>query len=73
MMVNASTTAALRGGKVLSDAATTSSAERPPALIACRRSFPAGFNPVMFILSVLLIPIVAFAFMMMVVDSREWL
>ena len=54
-----------------SDAATTSSAERPPALIACRRSFPAGFNPVMFIFLVLLVSIVAFAFMMMVVDNRN--
>ena len=71
MMAKASTTAALRGVKVLSDAATTSSAERPPALIACRRSFPAGFNSVMFILLVLLVPIVAFAFMMMVVDNRN--
>ena len=51
MRANASTTAAFRGGKVSSDAAMTSSAERPPALIV-------------------LVPIVAFAFMMMVVDSK---
>jgi len=68
IMVNASMTAAFRGGKVLPDAATTSSAERPPPLIAFRRSFPAGFNPVMFILLVLL---VAFAFRMMVVDNEN--
>jgi hypothetical protein len=49
MMANASTTAAFRGGKV-ARRATTSSAERPPPLIACRRSFPVGFNPVVFIL-----------------------
>jgi hypothetical protein len=71
MMANASTTAAFSGGKVSPDAATTSSAERPPLLIACRRSFPVGFNPVMFISLVLLVPIVAFAFMMMVVDNRN--
>ena len=70
-MANASTTATFRGGKVSSDAATPSSAERPPALIACRRSFAAGFSPVMFILLVLLVPIVAFAFMMMVVDNKN--
>ena len=71
MMANASTTATFRGGKVSSDAATTSSAERPRALIACRRSFPAEFKPEMFILLVLLVPIVAFAFMMMVVDNKN--
>ena len=73
MMANASMTAAFRVGKVSSDAATTSSAERRPALIACRRAFLAGFNPEMFMLLVLLVPIVAFAFMMMVVDNKEWL
>ena len=74
MMANASTTAAFSGGKLLPDAATTSSAERPPVLIAPRRSFPTGFNPVVFILLVLLVllvPIIAFAFMMMVVDNRN--
>jgi len=74
MMANPSTTVAFRGGKMLSDAATTSSAERPPPLIACRSLFPAGFNPVVFILLALLVslvPIVAFAFMMMVVDNRN--
>ena len=68
MMANASMTAAFRGGKVLSDAATTSSAERPPVLITCRRAFPAGFNTVMFIL---LVPTVAFAFTMMVVNNKN--
>ena len=74
MMANASTTAAFRGGKVSPDAATTSSARSPPPLITCNRSFPAGFNSVVFILLVLLVllgPIVAFAFMMMVVDNRN--
>jgi hypothetical protein len=71
MMANPSTTAAFRGGKMLSDAATTSSAERPPPLIACRSLFSAGFNPVVFILLVSLVLIVAFAFMMMVVDNRN--
>ena len=74
MMANASTTAAFRGGKASPDAATTSSAERPPALIACKRSFPAGFNLVMFmllVLLVLLVAIVLFAFMMIVVDNRN--
>ena len=71
MMANTSTTAALRGGKVSPDAATTSSAGRPPPLITCKRSFPAGFKAVVFILLVLLGPIVAFAFMMMVVDNRN--
>lgn len=74
MMANASTTTAFRGGKASpdADAATTSSTERPPALIACRSlSFPTGFNPAVFILLVALVPIVAFAFMMMVVDNRN--
>ena len=71
IMANASPTATFRGGKALPDAATTSSAERPPALIACRRSFPTVFNPVVFILLVALVSIVAFAFMMMVVDNRS--
>ena len=74
MMANASTTAAFRGGKASPDAATTSSAERPPPLIACRMSFPAGFNPEVFILLVVvvsLVPMVAFAFMMVVVDNRN--
>ena len=64
MMANASTTAAFRGGKVLPDAATAWSAGSPPPLITCRRLFPAGFNPVVPILLVLLVllgPIVAFA------------
>ena len=72
-MANPSMTAAFRGGKMLSDAATTPSAEMPPPLIVCRSLFPAGFNPVVFILLVLLVslvPIVAFAFMM-VVDNRN--
>jgi len=59
---------------MLSDAATTPSAEMPPPLIICRSLFPAGFNPVVFILLALLVslvPIVAFAFMMMVVDNRN--
>ena len=74
MMANASTTAAFRGRKVSPDAATTSSAGSPPPLITCRRSFSAGFNAVVFILFVLLVllgPIVAFAFMRMVVDNRN--
>ena len=74
MMANASTTAAFRGGKVSPDSATTWSAGSPPPPITCRRSFPAGFNPVVFILLVLLVllgPIVAFAFMMIVVDNRN--
>jgi hypothetical protein len=74
MMANASMTAAFRGGKASPDAATASSAETPPPLISCRRSFPAGFNPVFFILLLLLVslvPIVAFAYMMMVVDNRS--
>ena len=71
MMANASTTAAFRGGKVSPDAATTWSAGSTPPLITCRRSFPAGFNAVAFILLVLLGPIVAFAFMMMVADNRN--
>ena len=74
MMANASTTAAFKGGKAPPDAATASSAERPPPLIACRRSFPTGFNPLVFILLLVvvsLVPIVAFAFMMMVVDNRN--
>ena len=70
-MANASTTAAFSGGKVSPDAATTSSEERPPPLIACRRSFPAGFNPVVFIFLVSLVLIVAVAFMVMVVDNRN--
>ena len=49
MVANASMTTAFRGGKASPDAVTTSSAERPPPLIACRRSFAAGFNPVVFI------------------------
>ena len=69
-MSNASTTAAFRHGKALLDAVNTSSAERPPPLITCRRSFAVGFNPV-FILLLLLVSIVAFAFMMMVVDNRN--
>ena len=71
MMANASVTAAFRGGKASPDA---SSAERPPPLITCRRSFPAGTKPVVFILLMSLmslVPIVAFAFMMMVVDNRK--
>ena len=74
MMANASTTAAFRGGKASPDAATTWSAESPPVLIACRGSFPAGFNRVVFILLLVvvsLVTIVAFAFMMMVVDNRN--
>ena len=71
MMANASMTVAFRGGKVLPDAAMTLSAERLPALVASRRSFPVGFHPVMFILLVLLVPIVMFVFMMMVVDNRN--
>ena len=74
MMANASTTAAFRGGKVSPAAATTWSAGSPPPLITCKRSFPAGFNSVVFILLVVLVllgPIVAFAFMMMVVDNRN--
>ena len=71
MMANASMAANFRGGRMSPDAATTSSAERPPRLIACTRSFPAEFNAVVFILSVLLVPIVKFAFIMMVVDSRN--
>jgi len=73
MMAIASTTADFRGGKVSPDAATTSSEGSPPPLIACRRSFPAGFNQVVFILLVLLVLlvlIVAFAFMM-VIDNRN--
>ena len=70
MMANASTTAAFRGGKVSPDAATTSSAERPPAM-ACKRSFPTGFNPEVFMLLLLLVSLVAFVFMMMVVDNRN--
>ena len=54
------------------DAATMlSEGSPPPLLIACRRSFPTGFNPVVFILLVLLVQIVAFAFMMMVVEDRN--
>ena len=71
IMANASTTAAFSGGKVSPDAATTSSEERPPPLIACRRSFPAGFNPVVFIFLVSLVLIAAVAFMVMVVDNRN--
>ena len=74
MMANASTTAAFKGGKAPPDAATASRAERPPPLIACRRPFGVGFNQVAFILLLLLtslVPIVAFAFMMMVVDNRN--
>ena len=72
MMANVSTTAAFRGGKMSPDAATNSSAGRPPPLIDCRRSFPAGFNLVIFILLVLLslVTIVAFACMMMVVNKN---
>jgi hypothetical protein len=58
---------------MLPDAATTWSAERPPPLIACKSLFSAGFNPVVFILLmllVLLVPIVVFAFMTMVVDNK---
>ena len=69
MMDNASATAAFRGGKESPDAATTSSAERPPPLIACKRSFAVGFNLVAFIL-LLLVLIIALAFMM-VVDNRN--
>ena len=72
-MANASMTADFRGGKASLDAATTLSEGSPPPLIACRKSFLAGFNPVVSILLVLLVslvPIVAFAFMM-VVDSRS--
>jgi len=47
-----------------------SNAERPPPLIACRRSFAVGFNPV-FTSLVSLVLIVAFVFMMMVVDNRN--
>ena len=57
------------------DAATTSSEGSPPLLIACRRSFPVGFNRVVFILLVLLVslvPIVVFAFMMMVDNRTGW-
>ena len=74
MMANASTTATFRGGKVSPDAPTTLSAGSLPPLITCRRLFPAGFNTVVFILLVLLVLlglIVAFAFMMMVVDNRN--
>ena len=74
MMANASTTAAFRGGKALPDAVTTLSEERPPPLITCRRSFAVGFNPVVFIVLLLvasLVPIVAFVFMMMVADNRN--
>jgi hypothetical protein len=71
MMANASTTASFRGGKVSPDVATTSSAERPPVLITCRKSFPVGFKFILLALLVLLVPIVAFAFMMMVVDNRN--
>jgi len=73
-MANPSTTATFRGGKMLSDAATTSSAERLPLLIACWSLFPVGFNPVVFILLallVLLVPIVVYVFMMMAVDNRN--
>ena len=74
MMANASTTAAFRVGEVSPDAVTSSEGSLPP-LIACRRSFPAVYNPVVFILLALLaslVPIVAFAFMMMmVVDNRN--
>ena len=59
MMANASTTAAFRGGKASPDAVTTLSAERPPPLIACRRSFAAGFNPVVFILLLLAVSLVS--------------
>ena len=68
MMTNTSATATFRGEKVSPEAATTSSAERPPVLITCRRSFPVRFK---FILLVLLLPMVDFAFMMMVVDNRQ--
>ena len=74
MMANASMTAAFKGGKAPPDAATTSSAGRPPPLIACRRLFPIEFNPLGFrllLLLVSLVPIVAFAFMMMVVDNKN--
>ena len=74
MMANASTTAAFKCGKVSLDAATTWSAESPPLLITCRRSFSRGFNPVVFKLLVSLaslVQIVAFAVMMMVVDNRN--
>ena len=71
MIANASTTATFRGGKTSPDAATTSSAERPPPLIACIRSFAVGFNPVVFmLLLVSLVPIVTLVFMMMMVDNR---
>jgi len=68
MMANASPTTAFRGGKV---SVAASNAERPPPLIACRRSFAVGFNPVVFTSLVSLVPIVAFVFMMMVVDNRN--
>ena len=74
LMANASTTAAFRGRKVLPDVATTLSAGSPPPLIACRRSLPTEFNPVVFILLALLVslvPIVAFAFMTTVIDNRN--
>ena len=71
MMANVSMTTAFRGGKVSPDTAATSSAERPPTLIACSSLSPAGFNPVVFILLVLLVPIVVFTIMMMVVDNRN--
>ena len=56
------------------DAATTSSAGSPPPPIIGRRSFPAGFNPTvvkLLVSLVSLVPIVAFACMMMVVDNRN--
>ena len=71
MMANASTTAAFRGGKASPEAVTASSAERPPPLIACKRSF--AVSPVVFILLLVvvsLVPIVAFVPMMMV-DNRS--
>ena len=74
MMANASMTAAFRGGKASPDAATASSAETPPPLITSRRSFPTEVKSVLFILLLLLVslvPIVAFAYMMMVVDNRS--
>ena len=74
MMANASMTATLKGGKAPPDAAMASSAERQPQLIACRRLFPTGFNPLVVILLLLvvsLVLIVVFAFMMMVVDNRN--
>ena len=55
------------------DAATTWSAGSPPVLIACRRSFSVGLNPVVVMLLLLLVslaPIIAFA-LMMVVDDRN--